>query len=116
VTTPEEALERARAQAAAMRARGAYAAEGQPAAEPPPLVSSGQLVEWAVIEPDPAEVRSIRRLGAPITALKQLLLRLLVQYHGELAAQQTRFNVNLLARVRQLEERIEELERDRPPR
>jgi hypothetical protein len=113
VSTPEDAIARARAEAEAMRARGAYADAGDPAPEPPPLVTSAQLIEWAVIEPDVAKLRSTRSLGAPITAVKQGLLRLLAQYHAELTAQQTRFNVNLLARVRRLEERVAELERER---
>jgi hypothetical protein len=70
-----------------------------------------KLFEWALIEPDVREVRSTRRLGAPITALKRGLLRLLLQYHTSLLAEQTRFNVNLLMHVKRLEDRVEELER-----
>ena len=69
------------------------------------------LFEWARIEPDIADVRSTRRLGAPITALKRGLLRLLEQYHAQLLADQTRFNVHVLGHLRRLENRIEELER-----
>jgi hypothetical protein len=111
VSTPEEALERARAELSTMRDAGAY---GE-ASERRPLpatgaITTGKLFEWALIEPDLRDVRSTRRGGAPITAFKRLLLRLLAQYHGELIAEQTRFNVNLVSHVRHLEERIEELE------
>jgi hypothetical protein len=113
MTEPEQALEQARAAAASMRARGAYG-------EPPERVETApagsdtteRLLQWALIEPDVGEVRSTRRWGAPVTALKRGLLRLLLQYHSSLIAEQTRFNVNLLVHVRRLEERIEALERD----
>jgi hypothetical protein len=110
---PEEALRRAREEAARLRAAGVYD-EAQAASAPPPALTTARLMEWAVIEPDLNEVRSVRSYGAPITALKRGLLRLLVQYNTQLAAQQTRFNVAVLARVRHLEERLEALERDRP--
>ncbi len=111
MSTPEQALERARAELAAMRASGAY---GEQAVRRPlpstGAITTGKLFEWALIEPDLRDVRSTRRGGAPITAFKRQLLRLLAQYHGELIAEQTRFNVNLVSHVRHLEERIEELE------
>jgi hypothetical protein len=107
MSTPEDAIEQARARAAEIR----EATDAEPAR--PPSVGWPKLLEWAVIEPDVSEVRSTRRYGAPVTALKQGLMRLLAQYHAVLTAQQTRFNINLLARVRQLEERVEELERER---
>lgn len=110
--TPEEALERARAEAARLRAEGVYPEAGA-APAPPPALTTARLMEWATIEPDLEEVRSLRSYGAPITAAKRLLLRLLVQYNSQLAAQQTRFNLGLLSRVRHLEERLEELERER---
>jgi hypothetical protein len=56
-------------------------------------------------------LRSTRRAGAPVTGVKRLLLRLLRQYTNELEAQQTRFNVGVLARLEELEGRIAELER-----
>lgn len=65
-------------------------------------VSDEQLRQWAVIEVDPREVYSTRRLGAPITFLKRFMLRLLRQYTMELEARQTRFNLALLARLREL--------------
>lgn len=109
---PEDALARAREEAERLKHEGVYAEEAS-GSGPPPAAPTGRLMEWAVIEPDVEEVRSVRPYGAPVTALKRGLVRLLMQYTGQLAAQQTRFNVNLLARVRQLEERIETLERER---
>jgi hypothetical protein len=115
VTEPEDALARARATVAEMRATGEYpAAEARGETEPPATPSFQSLLEWAVVEPDLRNVRSTRRLGAPVTALKRGLLRLLAQYHAELIAEQTRFNVNVLRYVRALEERVEELERRSP--
>lgn len=94
-----------------MRAAGAYSEPVTrtqlPATE---AVTTEKLFEWALIEPDLRDVRSTRRAGAPITALKRLLLRLLAQYHGELIAEQTRFNLNLVIHARHLEDRIAELE------
>ena len=121
MTTPEQALERARAAAAEMRARGAYG-EGAEALEleSPEALTPAKLFEWALIDPDLRNVRSTRRIGAPITALKRGLLRLLNQYHAELIAEQARFNVNIALYVRRLEERVAELEdelgrRQEPP-
>jgi hypothetical protein len=113
VTTPEQALEQARAAAAQLRAQGAYGEDRETlppeAAEAP---TPGKLFEWALIDPDLRNVRSTRRLGAPITALKRGLLRLLGQYHAELIAEQARFNVHLALYVRRLEERVAELEHE----
>ncbi len=114
MTDPERALRRAREEARRKREHGVY---GPP--EPGPLddsVAPGrpdlELVgEWAVIAVDPSGVYSTRRAGAPITAVKRLLLRLLRQYHVELEAQQTRFNVALLRHVRELDQRVSALER-----
>jgi hypothetical protein len=110
VSDPERALEQARAAAATMRAQGAYGDDQLPApsADTTTLES---LYEWAMIEPDLRDVRSTRRLGAPMTLLKLGLVRLLRQYHAQLISQQTRFNVHMLGQVRRLEARIEELER-----
>lgn len=112
MTRPEDALARAREAAERKRAEGAYgeaagALDASLAGERP---STELLSEWAEIEVDPSRVYSTRRLGAPITAFKRLLLRMLRQYHAEAEARQTRFNIALLERVRELEER---LERDR---
>lgn len=116
MTRPEEALEAARQAASKGRAEGLY-----PESADLPLdstitgerPSSELLAEWAVIEVDPENVYSTRRLGAPITAVKRLLLRLLRQYHVELEARQTRFNIALLARVRELEDEVTRLEQGR---
>ncbi len=112
MTHPEEALERARAEAAAARAAGAYPREehGQ-RLEPEPLTIA-KLLEWGSAEPDMREIRSTRRFGAPMTALKRRLLRLLEQYHVQLLAQQTRFNLQTINYLQRLEERIETLERE----
>jgi hypothetical protein len=117
MTVPEEALQRARDEAAQMRTAGAYAeARGEIDVRPPDSVSLAKLYEWAMIEPDLRDVRSTRRYGAPMTAFKHGLLRLLAQYHGALIAEQTRFNVNLVAHLARLEGRIEALEkRDEQP-
>jgi hypothetical protein len=117
VTRPEQAVERARAAAAQLRAQGAYTEQEAHAFEPEPgeALTTGKLFEWALIDPDLRNVRSTRRAGAPITALKRGVLRLLNQYHAELIAEQSRFNVNLVVYVRRLEDRIaalqEQLER-----
>ncbi|MGI8863914.1 MAG: hypothetical protein ACR2JH_05855 [Solirubrobacteraceae bacterium] len=74
-------------------------------------VSARRLAEWAIIEPEQAEVYSTRRLGGPITALKRLLIRLLSQYLGQMSAQQSRFNAHIAAHVMRLEERVDELEK-----
>jgi hypothetical protein len=111
VTSPEQALEHARAEAERMRAQGAYRDPGQsPGLGPGEPLSPGKLFEWALIDPDLRNVRSTRRLGAPITALKRGLLWMLRQYHAELIAEQARFNVNVALYVRRLEERVGELE------
>jgi hypothetical protein len=112
MTDPEHALEHARDAAATMRARGEYApdrADDREQAQGAGTLEN--LFEWAMIDPDLREVRSTRKLGAPVTLLKRGLVRLLNQYHAELIAQQTRFNVHVLGHVRRLETRIEELER-----
>src|SRR3954451_4697406 len=112
MTSPEEALALARERAATARARDGYADElGRFAINPVDAVTLEHLLEWAVIEPDVSELRSTRRAGAPITWLKRLLYRLLRQYHGQVTAQQTRFNIQLAVYVGQLADRVEELEK-----
>jgi hypothetical protein len=112
MTDPEHALEQARASAASMRASGSYGEDELPpgADELQGRAGVDELLEWALIEPDVTEVRSTRRLGAPVTLLKRGLLRMLAQYHAQLLADQTRFNVHVLGHIRRLENRIEELE------
>jgi hypothetical protein len=110
MTTPEEALERARQRAASYPEQG----EKGPLDEtfPGDVPDLDTLAEWATIEVEPDVLYSTRRLGGPVTALKRLLLRLLRQYHVELEARQTRFNIALLARLRLIEERLDRLERE----
>ena len=113
MTRPDDALERARREAERRRAEGAYAGDTLAGPEPHEAgrVTPELLREWSLIEVDHALVYSTRRGGAPITGLKRALLRLLRQSTTELEAQQTRFNVGVLAYVRELEQRIAELER-----
>jgi hypothetical protein len=111
MTDPEEALERARASAASMRAAGAYSEDtSSPPLEPEP-VTTAKLREWALIEPDANVVGSAQRFGAPVTGIKRLLLRLLDQYHSEVLSRQARFNIGAVDELRRLEERIDALER-----
>ena len=111
MTEPEEAVERARASAASMRASGAYGEETAGLRLEPEPVTTAKLAEWALIEPDVSVVESTHRFGAPVIHVKRLLLRLLAQYHSELLARQARFNVGVAAELRRLEERIDGLER-----
>ena len=105
-------MEAAREAAERKRSRGDY-----PPPRPGALADSiappdPELIgDWAVIAVDPDRVYSTRRLGPPVTGLKRLLMRLLRQYHVELEAQQTRFNIALLSHVRDLERRLSALER-----
>lgn len=112
MTRPEDAVERARAAAAARRAEGAYADDLRGfQVEPTERVTPESLLEWALIEPDPALVYSTRRLGRPITWVKRALLRALRQYLGQIVGQQTRYNVQLALYVTALEDRVARLER-----
>ena len=109
---PEEALEAARQAAARARERGAYADDLDGfAIAPTDRVSTEQLLEWAVIEPDLELVRSTRRRGGAITLAKRGLLHVLRQYHAQVHAQQTRFNLHAAVRLAELEERLERLEK-----
>ncbi len=114
MSAPEEALERAR-RAATERA-GEYA--GDPALDAPLDAAAGPegltaelLRERALIEVDADSLYSTRRGGAAITFLKRGLLRLLRQYTADLEARQTRFNFAVLARLHELERRVERGER-----
>jgi len=114
MTTPEQAVRSARQAAASMREQGAY--QGDTARHESPTADAldeRKLWRWALIDPDISDVRSTRRFGAPITALKRTLVRLLDQYHQELIAEQTRFNVAVLERLTHLERRIAALEEER---
>jgi hypothetical protein len=109
--TPEEAAAAARARARARVAGGEYAdAARLEALDPAERPGLERLRAWAVIDVDPQLTRSTRRGGAPITATKRLLLRMLRQYHGELLARMTRFNLHLLGYVGALEDRAGALE------
>lgn len=101
---PEDALAAAR-EAAARAGHDVAALEGLQVA-PTDRVAVEQLLEWAVIEPDPGLLRSTRRLGRPITWVKRLARRALQQELDQLAGQQTRFNLHVLQRVVELEERL----------
>lgn len=111
--TPEEALAQARA-AAQPYAEGPVSLDASPVTR----METGKLVEWSVIRPELDRVYSTRRLGAPITLVKRLMVRALRQYVGEAIAQETRYNalatahiLNLEDRVRELEERLAQLRR-----
>lgn len=108
---PEEALAQARRRAAEQDPAD-VGIEGL-TIEPTDRVGLEQLIEWAVAEPDPGKVRSTRALGAPITAFKRGLVHLTRQQTGDLLAQQARFNLHLLTRVAELEERVKRLEDER---
>jgi len=115
LTSPEDALARAQQAAAEKRAGGGYT---QPEHRGDALDATilgdrtpdELLGEWAVIDIEPGVTYSTRRAGAPITGLKRLLLRLMRQHLVELEARQTRFNLGVLARVQELEQRVERLE------
>jgi hypothetical protein len=108
---PEDALGAARAAVAEARARGAYLDDLSGfVVAPTDRISTEQLLEWAVIEPDVEHVRSTRRFGRPITATKRAVVHVLRQYLGQIVAEQTRFNLHAAVRLAELEERIERLE------
>lgn len=108
---PEDALARARAELERKRAAGAYDEDLSELQVPPEeRLSIERLMDWGVIEPDLDMVRSTRRFGAPIGWLKRTLEHLLRQYHRQLESQQTRFNLHLLTRIAELEDRISDLE------
>ena len=106
---PEEALQAARAAAAK---RDDELPPGM-AIEPTERVSIEQLMEWAAIEPDIELMVSTRKLGAPITWFKRKVIHFLRQYFREQNSQQTRFNLNVLIRLAELEDRVARLEEAR---
>ena len=109
---PEEAIAAARAEVERLKAAGRLVEpEGGLSIEPTDDVTDAVLLEWALIEPDMDKLRSTRRLGGPITWVKRALARGLQQYHNEVNSQQTRFNIHLLRKLMELEDRIERLER-----
>ena len=118
---PDDALQRAREAAAAKRRSGGYHGVNQGADALDPTILGEKapatlLSEWAVIEIEPDLLYSTRRGGAPVTALKRLLMRLLRQYFVELEARQTRFNLGALAAISEIEQRMNRLEREADPR
>ncbi len=110
---PEEALEAARAAVERARREGRLREPADGLTIEPAPVTRERLLAWALIEPDLRDVRSTRRFGRPITLVKRGLVRALRQYHAEVLAQQTRFNVHAVAYLTELEDRIERLERER---
>jgi predicted NBD/HSP70 family sugar kinase len=104
MTQPDDALERARAAAQPAPPAGevAQSFDRDLAGDSP---SDEVLQEWAVISVDPEVLYSSRRLGGPVTFMKRTLLRLMRQYTAEIEAQQTRFNLAVLGRLRELERR-----------
>ena len=105
---PEEALERAR------RASFGEDLSGF-AVEPTDELTIDRLMEWAVIETDPALVRSTRPWGAPITWYKRALRRLMRQELGQAYAQQSRFNLMVVTRLHQIESMLEDDGSPGPP-
>jgi hypothetical protein len=93
---PEEALERARTASFGEDLSGFTV-------EPTREASIEMLMEWAVIETDPALVRSTRWYGAPITWYKRALRRMMRQELGQAYAQQSRFNLMVVTRLQELE-------------
>jgi hypothetical protein len=100
---PEQAVEAARDAAARKRAAGVYPADTLADAGKPGGPDLARLREWAIVEVDAELLYSTRKGGAPITWFKRLLLRLMRQYTTELEAQQTRFNVGVVAYLESLE-------------
>jgi hypothetical protein len=112
-STPEEALAEAGRRASVARAAGEYTdADRMPVLGRPEPTDLARLHEWALIEIPPEEIRSTRRLGKPITFLKRVLGRLLVQHFNEMTAQQSRFNLEMLAYIIRLERKLAEVQRE----
>ena len=106
---PDEAVEAAKAAAAQKRAEGVYPADTvADSGKPPAGPDLARLREWAIVEVDSDLLYSTRKGGAPITWFKRMLLRLMRQYTTELEAQQTRFNVGVVAYLESLEKQERE--------
>ena len=112
MTRPEDALEKAREAAR----EGGYVDEAPVYGASSGGIDYARLAEWAIIDPRRARVYSTRRLGAPITWGKRLLLRMLRQHHEEVTAQQTRFNAQVAAALATLDARVRALEEARGER
>jgi hypothetical protein len=102
---PEDALAAARA-AAEPYDEGPVSLDASPVNR----ISESKLAEWSLIDPQLDRVYSTRRLGAPITWFKRLLIRMLRQYLGEALAQESRYNAAATAHILNLEERVRDLE------
>ncbi|HEY5197805.1 MAG TPA: hypothetical protein VIJ51_12350 [Solirubrobacteraceae bacterium] len=104
---PEQAVAAARSSLERERADGSYSEDLEGwRVQPPERPSTDSLLEWAIIEPDMDLVVSTRRWGAPISAVKRVLVHLTRQYTAQLASQQTRVNVHLMGRLGELDERL----------
>jgi len=95
---PEEAIERAHRASFGEDLTGFRV-------EPTDELTIEKLMDWAVIETDPELVRSTRRFGGPITWYKRFLRRMLSQELGQAYAQQSRFNLMVVTRLQELEDR-----------
>lgn len=98
-------MDAARSAAARKRADGQYPGLEVGSRELGRGPDLARLREWAIIEVDPELLRSTRRGGAPVTWFKRLLMRMMRQYTTELEAQQTRFNVAVVAYLESLEKK-----------
>ena len=110
MSSPEEALELARRRAADRRPADAATDHSAPFPAEEEEDWRKRLAQWATIEPDESEVYSTRALGAPVTWVKKLLLRLLRQYLDQMTAQQSRFNAHVLGHLIALQDRVTRLE------
>ena len=109
MTDPEEAVRRAREEAARAGPPpppGEQGAALERAVAPGPPTNE-VLQQWAILAVDSDLIRSTRRMGGPLTTVKRGLLRFLRQYTHELESQQTRFNLAVVARLREIEARLE---------
>lgn len=107
--TPDEALERARAEARPFTEEPVWLR-----ADPVDAVTTERLMEWSLIEPRLDRVYSSRRGGRALSAGKRLMVRLLRQYFAELIDQENRFNAMAAVHIARLEDRIRELEAQLP--
>lgn len=113
MTRPEQATERARAGAAERGYEERLGPEARALEEGVRPLGPELLSELALVEVDPSVLYSSQRFGALPTALKRLAFRLMRQYTAELEARQTRFNLAAVARLNELEERVEAAKRER---
>jgi hypothetical protein len=94
-----------------MRAQGAYAeAESTPGPGSPRRGGAEKLMEYAVIEPDVRELRSSRRMGGLVTAIRRVLVWLLWPYWAARLADQSRFNTEFVRQLQGLEAALDQAE------